>query len=83
MLLESNEVHGSKCCLMHEAKLYLPTLSGLIWYSNKQEVVIVFLLVKVKVIVMIAHVTLQDGQIDAEELQRCLTSSGISGSYQS
>ena len=25
---------------------------------------------------------LQDGQIDAEELQRCLTSSGFSGSYQ-
>nr|CAJ12147.1 sorcin [Suberites domuncula] len=24
----------------------------------------------------------QDGQIDADELQRCLTSSGISGSYQ-
>lgn len=24
----------------------------------------------------------QDGQIDAEELQRCLTSSGIGGSYQ-
>jgi len=26
--------------------------------------------------------TTQDGQIDAEELQRCLTTSGISGSYQ-
>ena len=25
---------------------------------------------------------LQDGQIDAEELQRCLTSSGIGGNYQ-
>ncbi len=25
---------------------------------------------------------MQDGQIDADELQRCLTSSGIAGSYQ-
>lgn len=29
-----------------------------------------------------SHVAGQDGQIDAGELQRCLTSSGIGGSYQ-
>ena len=30
-----------------------------------------------------SHIFLQqDGQIDAEELQRCLTTSGIGGSYQ-
>jgi Ca2+-binding EF-hand superfamily protein len=29
-----------------------------------------------------SHVAGQDGQIDAEELQRCLTTSGIAGNYQ-
>jgi hypothetical protein len=27
------------------------------------------------------HSLLQDGEVDAEELQRCLTQSGISGTY--
>lgn len=30
----------------------------------------------------ISNVSHQDGQIDADELQRCLTSSGIAGTYQ-